>query len=152
VGYEGREQSLHAVARQMPWQAKKPVRVGNRRDWDFSKQMRNPDVKYKVLIVLFWKECDDAEASKVLVSNRLGWEVRRLVLVYRRGLTGLWTSLPMTMGRFPSSKLSSPTPNIAKFGQGYAGDMRPLRVHVPACPDSYLPGVYSITESRTVYL
>ena len=31
-------------------------------------------------------------------------------------------------------------------------DTRTLRVHVPAVPDSYLPGVHSITESRTVYL
>jgi hypothetical protein len=31
-------------------------------------------------------------------------------------------------------------------------DMRPPRVHVPAFPDSYLPGVDSSTESRTVYL
>ena len=30
--------------------------------------------------------------------------------------------------------------------------MRPPRVHVPAFPDSYLPGVDSSTESRTVYL
>jgi len=35
---------------------------------------------------------------------------------------------------------------------GYAVDIRPLRVHVPAFPDSYLPGVCIITESRTVYL
>jgi hypothetical protein len=35
---------------------------------------------------------------------------------------------------------------------GYAVDIRPLRVHVPAFPESYLPGVDSITESRTVYL
>jgi hypothetical protein len=34
----------------------------------------------------------------------------------------------------------------------YSLDIRPLRVHVPAFPDSYLPGVLSITESRTVYL
>ena len=34
----------------------------------------------------------------------------------------------------------------------YGVDIRPPRVHVPAFPDSYLPGVYSITESRTVYL
>src|SRR5205823_6159959 len=32
---DGREQSLQAVARQIPWQAKKPVRVGNRRYWYF---------------------------------------------------------------------------------------------------------------------
>ena len=35
---------------------------------------------------------------------------------------------------------------------GYAVDIRPLRVHVPAFPESDLPGVDSITESRTVYL
>jgi hypothetical protein len=35
---------------------------------------------------------------------------------------------------------------------GYAVDIRPLRVHVPAFPDSYLSDVFSITESRTVYL
>jgi hypothetical protein len=29
---------------------------------------------------------------------------------------------------------------------------RNLQVHVPAFPDSYLPSVDSITESRTVYL
>lgn len=31
VVYEGREQSLQAVARQMPWAAKRPVRMGQRR-------------------------------------------------------------------------------------------------------------------------
>ena len=34
----------------------------------------------------------------------------------------------------------------------YGLHIRPPRVHVPAFPDSYLPGVDSITESRTVYL
>jgi len=31
-------------------------------------------------------------------------------------------------------------------------DTRNPRGHVPACSDSYLPGVESITASRTVYL
>jgi DDE superfamily endonuclease len=91
VGYDGREQSLQAVARQIPWQAKKPVRVGHRRYWYFSKQMRIPDITHPVRIVLFWKERDDAEASKALVSNRLGWEVIRMVLVYRHRWTGTET-------------------------------------------------------------
>jgi hypothetical protein len=89
--YDGREQSLQAVARQIPWQAKKPVRVGNRRYWYFSKQMRIPDVMHPVRIVLFWKERDDAEASKGLVSNRLLWEVIRMALVYRHRWTGTET-------------------------------------------------------------
>ena len=91
VVYDGREQSLQAVARQIPWQAKKPVRVGNRRYWYFSKQIRIPDITHPVRIVLFWKERDDAEASKALVSNRLWWEVIRMVLVYRHRWTGTET-------------------------------------------------------------
>ena len=91
VVYDGREQSLQAVARQIPWQAKKPVRVGNRRYWYFSKQMRIPDLTHPVRIVLFWKERDDAEASKALGSNRLWWEGIRMVLVYRHRWTGTET-------------------------------------------------------------
>ena len=81
--YDGREQSLQAVARQMPWQAQKPERMGKRRYWYFRKRVRIPDVKHPVRIVLFWKERGDAEASKALVSHRLMWEVMRMVLVYR---------------------------------------------------------------------
>ncbi len=91
VVYEGREQALQAVARQIPWQAKKPVRVGNRRYWYFSKQMRIPDVKHPVRIVLFWRARGDGPASKALVSNRLTWEVIRMVLVYRHRWTGTET-------------------------------------------------------------
>ena len=91
VVYAGREQKLQEVAQQIPWEAKKPVRMGSRRYWYFSKQMRLPDVTHPVRIVLFWRERDDAEASKALVSNRLGWEVIRIVLVYRHRWTGTET-------------------------------------------------------------
>jgi hypothetical protein len=91
VVYTGCEQKLHEMARQIPWEAKKPVRVGSRRYWYFSKQMRLPDVDHPVRLVLFWRERDDQEASKALVSNRLGWEVIRIVLVYRRRWTGTET-------------------------------------------------------------
>jgi SRSO17 transposase len=91
VVYDGREQSLQAVARQIPWQAKKPVRMGSRRSWYFSKQRRIPDVTHPVRIVVFWKERDAAEASKALGSNRLTWEVIRMVLVYRHRWTGTET-------------------------------------------------------------
>ena len=91
VVYDGREQSLQAVARQIPWAAKKPVRMGQRRYWYFSKQMRIPDVDHPVRVVLFWKARGDQDASKALVSNRLGWEVLRMVLVYRYRWTGTET-------------------------------------------------------------
>ena len=63
----------------MPWEAKKPVRMGSTRYGYFSKQMRIPDLTHPVRVVLFWRERDDAEASKALVSNRVGWEVIRVV-------------------------------------------------------------------------
>ena len=91
VVYAGQEQKLQEVARQIPWAAKKPVRMGSTRYWYFSKQMRIPDVTHPVRIVLFWRERDDEEASKALVSNRLGWEVIRIVLVYRHRWTGTET-------------------------------------------------------------
>jgi uncharacterized protein YndB with AHSA1/START domain len=91
VVYAGQEQKLQDVARQIPWEAKKPVRMGSRRYWYFSKQMRIPDVTHPVRIVLFWRERDDEEARKALISNRLGWEVIRIVLVYRHRWTGTET-------------------------------------------------------------
>jgi DDE superfamily endonuclease len=91
VVYAGREQKLQDVARQLPWEAKKAVRMGNRRSWYFSKHMRLPDVAHPVRVVLFWRERGDQEASKALVSNRLGWEVIRMVWVYRHRWTGTET-------------------------------------------------------------
>ena len=91
VVYAGREQKLQEVARQIPWEAKKPVRMGSTRYWYFSTQRRIPDLTHPVRIVLFWRERDDPEASKALVSNRLGWEVIRMVLVYRYRWTGTET-------------------------------------------------------------
>src|SRR3989442_15371322 len=91
VVYAGQEQKLQDVARQIPWEAKKPVRMGSTRYWYFSKQMRIPDVTHPVRIVLFWHEPGDQDARKALVSNRLGWEVIRMVLVYRHRWTGTET-------------------------------------------------------------
>ena len=53
--------------------------------------MRLPDVDHPVRVGLFWKARGDQEASQALVSNRLGWEVIRMVLVYRYRWTGTET-------------------------------------------------------------
>ena len=91
VVHTGREQNLQAVARQIPWGAKKPVRMGQRRYWYFSKQRRIPDVAHPVRGVLVGRERDEQEASNALVRNRLGWEVIRMILVYRHRWTGTET-------------------------------------------------------------
>jgi hypothetical protein len=91
VVFDGREQQLQDVARQIPREAKQAVRVGKRRYWYFSKRMRIPTVDHPVRIVLFWRERHDTEASKALVSNRPMWEVIRMLLVYRHRWTGTET-------------------------------------------------------------
>jgi hypothetical protein len=65
--------------------------MGSTRYGYCSKQMRIPDVTHPVRIVLFWRERDAQEASKALVSNRLGWEEIRIVLVYRHRWPGTET-------------------------------------------------------------
>jgi hypothetical protein len=79
VVYAGREQKRQEVARQIPWAAKKPVRLGSTRYWYFSKQMRIPDVGHPVRVLLFWRERGDQAASKALVSTCLGGEGIRMI-------------------------------------------------------------------------
>jgi hypothetical protein len=136
VVYDGREQALQAVARQSPWQAKKPVRMGNRRYWYFSKQMRIPDVTHPVRIVLFWKERDDAEASKALVSNRLTWEVIRMVLVYRHRWTGTETfhrdgKQELGLGDCPVRSGEGQTRHVYLVSAAYSLLMRSLHQNRP---------------------
>jgi hypothetical protein len=75
---DGREPSLQAVARQRPWQAQNPVRVGHRRDGDFRKPRRIPEGPQPGRMGWCWQERDQAEASKALGSHGLPWEVRRM--------------------------------------------------------------------------
>lgn len=72
----------------MPWEAKKPVRMGRTRSGSVSTPMRMPDLTHPVRIVLFWRARDDPEARKALGSHRWGWEGMRLVGGYRDRWTG----------------------------------------------------------------
>lgn len=91
VIFKGVESKLNEVAKEIPPQAKKCVRVGKRDYWYFTKVMRIPDVKHRVRIVLFWKEREDREASKALGTNHVTWETTRILLVYRYRWTGTET-------------------------------------------------------------
>jgi hypothetical protein len=88
VGDMGREQPRQDGARQGPWEAKKPVRRGPTRDWDFRTQRRRPALDHPVRSGLFGRERDDHEARTALVRNRLGWAGSRIVLGYRHRWTG----------------------------------------------------------------
>lgn len=70
---------------------RKEMRIGDKRQWYFTATMRIPDVKHKVRIVFLWRYRNDVEPRKILVSNRITWEVTRIVRVYRHRWTGTET-------------------------------------------------------------
>jgi hypothetical protein len=50
-----------------------------------------PGVTHKVRVVILWRYRHDAEPVKILVTNRITWEVSRIVRVYRHRWTGTET-------------------------------------------------------------
>jgi hypothetical protein len=91
VLWRGSEIKLNALAQQIPPEAKKPLRVGEKTYFYFTKCVRFPDIKHAVRIVLFWKQRHDTEACKAVGTNHLTWEPTRIVLVYRHRWTGTET-------------------------------------------------------------
>jgi hypothetical protein len=67
---------------------RKPVDIGDDRQWYFTRSIRIPEVGHPVRIVILWKHRNSSQASKILVSNRTYWEVSRILRVYRRRWRG----------------------------------------------------------------
>jgi hypothetical protein len=89
--WRGRTLKASELAASIAPGSRKPVEVGDRRQWYFTASVRIPGVGHKVRVVILWKRQDDAEAVKILVSNRTTWEVSRILRVYRHRWTGTET-------------------------------------------------------------
>ena len=70
---------------------RKEMRIGDKRQWYFTVTVKIPDVNHKVRVVVLWRYKNDAEPRKILVTNRITWEVSRIVRVYRHRWTGTET-------------------------------------------------------------
>ena len=79
------------MAASIPPEDRKELRQGDRRQWYFTATVRIPDVKHKVRIVILWRYRHDPEPIKILVTNRITWEVTRILQVYRYRWTGTET-------------------------------------------------------------
>lgn len=91
VQWRGRDLQAGDLGRGIPALSRKPVQVGERKQWYFTTTVRLRDVRHKVRIVVLYKEQQDAEPCKILVSNRIEWEVSRILRVYRKRWTGTET-------------------------------------------------------------
>jgi len=86
--FRGQLLKAEEVAAQIRSEDRKPVDIGDDRQWYFTKSIRIPDVNHPVRIVILWKRHNNSQASKILVSNKTYWEVSRILRVYRRRWRG----------------------------------------------------------------
>ncbi len=91
VQYRGRILNAKELAATIEPGLRKPLGIGASRQWYFTCTVRIPDVHHKVRIVIIWDHQDDARARIILVSNRIQWEVSRIVGGYRCRWTGTET-------------------------------------------------------------
>jgi hypothetical protein len=89
--YQGRLVKASELAAGIAPALRKPMRHGERTQWYFTCTVHIPDVKHKVRIVILWRQQEDKEPRIILVTNRVQWEVTRIVRAYRHRWTGTET-------------------------------------------------------------
>ncbi len=91
IEYRGRQIRVDEFARNTPYENRKEIRRGDKRQWHFTCTVRLPRVEHKVRLVIIWNHRRDEKPRKILVSNRVNWEVKRILRCYRFRWTGTET-------------------------------------------------------------
>jgi hypothetical protein len=91
VEWKGGVIRIDEVAAQIDPDIRKPFRRGRDQQWHFTTTLHIPGVNHKVRVVVIWDKKRDKEPCKILVTNRVAWEVVRILLVYRYRWTGTET-------------------------------------------------------------
>ena len=89
--FQGKIIKANDLAASIPPSDRKEMRIGDKRQWYFTVSVRIPEVNHKVRIVIIWRYRNDEEPRKILVTNRITWEVSRIVRVYLHRWTGTET-------------------------------------------------------------
>lgn len=91
VQWKGEVIRVDELAAQIDPEIRKPLRRGRNQQWYFTVTLHIPRVNHKVRIVILWDKKRDKEPCKILVTNRVAWDVVRILLVYRYRWTGTET-------------------------------------------------------------
>jgi DDE superfamily endonuclease len=89
--WKGRLVRADELAKTIPAADRKEVRRGDKRQWYFTCTLTIPKVGHRVRVVILWNQKNDSEPCKILVTNRVQWEVSRILRVYRYRWTGTET-------------------------------------------------------------
>lgn len=91
VWFAGREMKASEVAAQIDAESRKVVTIGEQKYWYFTKTLHIPQVDHPVRLVILWERKNGAEPVKMMVTNRVYWEISRILNVYRKRWTGTET-------------------------------------------------------------
>jgi hypothetical protein len=91
IVFQGRQMKATEVAELIESDARKPVCIGNRKQWYFTKTVRIPEVDHPVRLVILWNRKNGKKPVKFLVTSRVHWEINRILNVYRDRWTGTET-------------------------------------------------------------
>jgi len=89
--WKGKITRADELAQGIPAEDRKELRRGDKRQWYFTCTLTIPHVNHRVRIVIIWDKKNDVEPRKILVTNRVKWEVSRILQVYRHRWTGTET-------------------------------------------------------------
>jgi hypothetical protein len=91
IWYRGKEIKAEELASTIAPEVRKEIRRGDKRQWYFTCTIRIPKVNHKVRILILWNHRRDASPCKILITNRVRWEAKRILSVYRYRWTGTET-------------------------------------------------------------
>jgi hypothetical protein len=91
VIFKGVEQQAVEFAKTIPPGDRKPVTVDGKKQWYLTVCVKMPNIDHKVRIVILWKYKNDAEPKKIFVTNKIHWNVERIIAAYRFRWTGTET-------------------------------------------------------------
>jgi hypothetical protein len=81
IWFQGKEMHASDLADLIAAESRKPVVIGDDKQWYFTKTIHIPEVDHAVRIVILWDRKNATEAKKILVTNRTKWEVNRIIRV-----------------------------------------------------------------------
>lgn len=89
--YRGQVIKANELAARIAPPQRKAVQEGERKQWYFTCTLRIPGVEHRVRILILWQHRDDEQARIILITNRVQWEVSKIIRTYRHRWTGTET-------------------------------------------------------------
>lgn len=86
--FQGRLIHAEDLAAEIAPEDRRPVTIGDDKQWYFTKTIRIPQVDHPVRIAILWERWNSSKARKILVTNGTHWEISRILRVYRRRWRG----------------------------------------------------------------